>query len=149
MADLNDLAVRMRATAKAIPVNANELKKKVIRTIINDLVYVTPVDTSNALSKWKVDKSPITDGTFQPYYLGKHGSTRDASAQEAISDAERVIDGLEPGQAAYVGNAAPYIRRLNDEGYSPQEPAGFVERAKLLGRKTLEGATVVRLKQGQ
>lgn len=146
MGTLTDLAVRMRAIAKAIPENTNELKKHVIETIEADLVYVTPVDTSNALSKWKVDTAPITDTTFQPYYLGAHGSTRDQSAQEAIADAQRVIDGLKPGEAAYIGNAAPYIRRLNDDGYSKQEPAGFVERAVLIGRKLLQGASVVKIR---
>jgi hypothetical protein len=146
MATLLDLSDRMRATAKAIPINVNALKQKVISTILNDLVYVTPVDTSNALSKWKVSIGPVTDSTFSPYYLGAHGSTRDQSAQEAIADAQPIIDGLVPGQAAYIGNAAPYIRRLNDDGYSPQEPAGFVERATLLGRKTLQGVSVTGIK---
>jgi hypothetical protein len=141
MADLLDLAERMEAYAKAIPVNANELKKKIVRTVITDLIYVTPVDTSNALSKWKASLSPVDDATFQPYYLGSHGSTRDQSAQEAVADANLVIDGLQPGQAVFIGNAAPYIRRL-DEGYSKQEPAGFVARATLLGRKLLQGAKV-------
>lgn len=146
METLIDLAIRMRSIAKAIPINTNELKKKVLKTIENDLVYVTPVDTSNALSKWKVSTGPVTDTTFQPYYLGSHGSTRDSSAQEAIADANLVIDGLKPGEAAYIGNAAPYIRRLNDEGYSKQEPAGFVERATLLGRRSIQGASVVKIK---
>lgn len=146
MAELSDLAVRMRAIAKAIPENTNELKKQVIRTIESDLVYVTPVDTSNALSKWKVGTSQITDSSFSPYYLGSHGSTRDMSAQEAIADANQVIDGLKPGQVAYIGNAAPYIRRLNDDGYSKQEPAGFVERAVLIGRKLIQGAIVTKIR---
>ncbi len=146
MATLTDLAVRMRSLAKAIPENTNELKKRVIRTIEFDLVYVTPVDTSNALSKWKVGTSRITDRTFQPYYLGAHGSTRDQSAQEAIADANLVIDGLKPGQVAYIGNAAPYIRRLNEDGYSPQEPAGFVERSVLIGRKLIQGAVVTKIR---
>lgn len=141
MADLLDLAERMATYAKAIPVNANELKKQVVRTIIADLVYVTPVDTSNALSKWKASTSPVDDNTFAPYYLGSHGSTRDSSAQEAIADANIVIDGLQPGQAVFIGNAARYIKRL-DEGYSKQEPAGFVARAVLIGRKLLQNGKV-------
>lgn len=141
MATLEDLAVRMRDYAKAIPANANEVKKRVARTIINDLIYVTPVDTSNALSKWKASTSEVTDATFQPYYLGAHGSTRDQSAQEAVSDANVIIDGLQPGQPVFIGNAAPYIRRL-DDGYSKQAPAGFVARAVLIGRKLLENAKV-------
>lgn len=146
MADLADLATRMRNIAKVLPVNVNELKKQIVSTIVTDLIYVTPVDTSNALSKWKVGTSPITDPTFSPYFLGSHGSTYGASTQEAVADAKIVIDGLKPGVVAYIGNAAPYIRRLNDEGYSKQEPAGFVDRAKLLGRKAIVGAVVTRTK---
>jgi hypothetical protein len=146
MATLTDLATRMQAIAEVIPKNVNELKKKIVRTIVVDLVYVTPVDTSNALSKWTVDKSPITDRSFSPYFLGYKGSTQAQSAQEAVRDADQVLAGVKPGVPVYVGNAAPYIRKLNDEGSSRQEPAGFAQRAFLLGRKQLEGAIVTKLK---
>lgn len=128
----------MRALAASIPDKTNELKKQVVRTIETDLVYVTPVDTSQALSNWQVDVSPIT--TFiPPHFPGELGSTQAQSAQEAVEDMERVLAGVKPGQAVFIGNAAPYIVRL-DQGYSQQEPAGFVDRAILLGRKVLQAA---------
>lgn len=132
MAELKDLAVRMRTIAAQIPINTNELKKQVVRTILNDLAYVTPVDTSQALSNWQVGLAPIA--TFiPPHYPGERGSSQGQSAQEAIAEGETILAGVKAAQPVYVGNAAPYIVRLN-EGYSSQEPAGFVERAVILGR---------------
>lgn len=144
MASLSDLATRMQKLAVAIPNNVNELKKKIALTIENDLVYVTPVDTSQALSNWTVSLIPLTSDSFRaPYYPGEQGSTRGPSAQEAIDAAQAVLAGVKAGQAVYVGNAAPYIQRL-DEGYSSQEPAGFVSRAILLGRKVVESAQITK-----
>lgn len=145
MATLTDLGARMRQKARDIPIQANELKKQVVISLVTDLVYVTPVDTSNALSKWDVATNPIFNQAFAPYYLGERGSTRGASAQAGIAEARQVLSSVKPGQPVYVGNAAPYIRKLNDEGSSKQEPAGFVERAKVVARSTI-GKVGLRLK---
>ena len=126
----------MRAYKAAVPVAASELTKSVVRVIHKDLVTVTPVDESTALSNWQVATQQPLFLFLPAYEVGSHGSTKEESAQLAILQAEQALDNKQPGDTVYITNAAPYIRRLND-GYSKQEPAGFVERAKLLGRKTV------------
>ncbi len=69
-----------------------------------------------------------------PSWLRKLSLWLGASAAETINQARAVLATKKPGQKIYITNNLPYIRRLND-GYSKQAPAGFVERAVLIGRK--------------
>lgn len=89
-----------------------------------NLVETTPVDTGWARANWvpKIGE-PITEPVGQP------GATGTFAAQSAA--AAGVLDvaqyQLQQGRI-HVTNNVPYIQRLND-GYSRQEPAGFVQRA--------------------
>lgn len=138
MADLRDLAVRLRKKAAAINAAANSAKIRVAETILGDLVYVTPVDTSQALSNWQVRINQPVEAQIKPYYAGSKGSTRSASAAEALNVGKRIAATAKPGEPIFISNVLPYIKRLND-GHSKQQPAGFVERSVLLGRKFIEG----------
>jgi hypothetical protein len=131
---LLDLANDMDKLAGAVPNAASEHAKKVALTIVNDLAYHTPVDTSKALSNWIVTVGTSTEDKIGPHFPGKHGSTFSQSAAETVEAAKAVIATKQPGQSIFITNNLPYIRRLN-EGYSQQVPAGFVERALLLARK--------------
>jgi hypothetical protein len=71
------------------------------------------------------------------YREGFAGSTQEASASEALFQGEHQLRLKKPGMPIYITNNAPYIRALND-GSSMQEPAGFVERAVLIGRRVVE-----------
>jgi hypothetical protein len=135
--NLLDLANSLEKKAKAINESASQLAVKTTLTILGDLVYHTPVDSSKALSNWIVTlDSPSTD-KIAPYYKGFQGSTQQQSAAEALAQAKRILESKKPGQYIYITNNQPYIRRLND-GYSDQQPAGaFVQRAVLIGRKYL------------
>lgn len=133
---LLDLANRMDKLAAAIPKQTNELAKKVVTTIVTDLAYHTPVDTSAALSNWVVTKSRKYGGRLPPHFPGELGSTRNASAQETIAAAKIAIEDKKPGQKIFITNNIPYIVDLNN-GSSRQAPAGFVERAALIGRKVI------------
>lgn len=132
--DLRTMASNLRKRADVIPVQANELKKKVVRTIVNDLAHVTPVDTTEAISNWQLGIGTRPESEIAPHFPGKHGSTFAASSSETIAIAERELTAAKPGQPVYTSNVLRYIGFLND-GSSAQEPAGFVERAVLLGRK--------------
>lgn len=138
MADLRTLAKRAEALKKAIPQAASELAASVARVIHKDLVLVTPVDTSKALSNWQLSIQAPLPLYLPPYVPGSQGSTQEESAQMALNQGEQQLADKKPGMPIYLVNNAPYIRRLN-EGYSQQAPAGFVERSVLLGRKTVEG----------
>lgn len=137
MGNLLDLANRMQQLKKGIPLAASELASSVARVIHKDLVTVTPVDTSKALSNWVLTVEEPFALYLEAHVEGIAGSTQEESGQLALAAGEQQLALKKPGEPIYIQNNAPYIRRLN-EGYSQQEPAGFVERAVLLGRKTTE-----------
>jgi len=133
--DLRTLGKRMNALADSIPKRANELKKKVVMTIVSDLAYSTPVDTSQAISNYQVN-TVRPETAIKAHFQGERGSTYQASARETIDRARTFLETVQPGQAVYISNVLPYIIPLNN-GTSTQEPAGFIERAVLLGRKEI------------
>ena len=133
---LLELAERLEARIKEIDEQGSDVAVKVALTIITDLAYRTPVDTSRAISNWQVTLGAPAIGNIAPHYAGRLGSTYSASASETVSLAKLILKSKKPGQAIYITNSLPYIRRLN-EGSSQQAPAGFVERAILLGRKQI------------
>lgn len=134
--DLFALADSLERKAAAIDKAASQTAVDTALAIVGDLAYKTPVDTSEALSNWQVTLDAPASGRISPHYPGEGGSTQRASAQETINRAKAVLANKKPGQPIYITNNAPYIKRLND-GYSGQQPAGFVERAVLIGRKML------------
>lgn len=135
------LATRMRKAADRVPTLASETAKQVTFTILNDLAFRTPVDTSTARSNWQVSiGAPIADNAEIPaFYLGEFGSTGQASAQAAIAAGRDVLSRKKPGETLYLSNVLDYIVPLN-EGHSKQEPAGMVDRAVLIGRKVVSKA---------
>lgn len=131
---LLDLATSLEKKAKAIDEAASKLAVDTALTIVGDLAFKTPVDTSQALSNWIVTLETPSSDKIKPHFPGEGGSTQKASAAETINQARKITAGKKPGQRIFITNNLPYIRRLND-GYSKQAPAGFVERAVLIGRK--------------
>lgn len=137
--DLNTFARRMEQRAKRIPIAVNKIKKEIVAAIGNDLIDVTPVDTSEALSNWQGSIGAPAAFAIPAIVAGERGSTQAASAVEAKGHLERVLADVLPGEAVFLSNAAPHIVALND-GSSKQEPRGFVERAVLRGRLALKNA---------
>lgn len=134
--DLLSLANSLERKAKAIDEAASKTAVDTALAIVGDLAYKTPVDTSQALSNWIVTLDAASTQKIAPHYPGSQGSSQRASAAETINSARAVLKNKKPGQPIFITNNLPYIRRLND-GYSGQAPAGFVERAVLIGRKML------------
>lgn len=134
MTTLRGLASRLREQAAKVEDDGNRLAITAARAIVKDLASVTPVDTTQALSNWRAnDGAPVPGAPIAPHSPGKGGVSQPASAAATIAAAERVFAGKRPGVPLYLSNVVPYIRRLND-GSSKQAPAGFVERAVLIGR---------------
>ncbi len=73
---------------------------------------------------------------IDPWVPGLGGSTRTASAAEAIAIARLIIQDKRPGQSVFVSNSAPYIVEL-ENGSSTQAPMGFVRSAMIVGRAEL------------
>lgn len=142
-ANLLTLARRLRKAASKRPdatvnVVSNEKAKAVALTFLREVVNHTPVDTTLAASNWMVSlgvmPSLATHSIRLAYVYGSGGSTAEASRAAAIAAGAEVIAKKLPGQPLYVYNVIPYIRRL-DAGWSSQEPAGFVARARLIASK--------------
>lgn len=106
---------------------------KTALAIVSDLATVTPVDTSQALSNWQVSLNTPVGNIIDAYYTGSKGSTQELSAVDTIRKAREVLSHKKPGEDIHISNLLRYIAKLN-EGSSKQEPAGFVERAVLIGR---------------
>jgi hypothetical protein len=143
MKSLLDLSNDMKKIAGSVKKEASRAAVAVAETIIIDLIYKTPVDTSQALSNWQIRlNQPVSiNKELEPYYEGEHGSTRNMSAQQAVEVAKSKLQRKKPGASIFISNVLPYINRLND-GWSKQEPAGFVERAILLGRNVIKNFKV-------
>jgi hypothetical protein len=132
---LRDVARQITLIENAVPRAGNELKQAVAITIVTELAYKTPVDTSQALSNWQASIGVENKTQIKPHFPGEKGSTQRSSAEQTIALAREIIMQSKPGQVIYLTNWLPYIRRLND-GYSGQQPAGFIERAVQKGGRS-------------
>lgn len=137
--NLLSLSRRMQRIKKAIPEEANRIKKEVALVVVSDSIRVTPVDVSEALSNWQISINTPAYAPLPAIYPGQKGDTESASEQAAIEHAQRVLSEVRPGEPVFSSNLAKHIVPLNN-GTSTQEPAGFVERSILLGRVALRKA---------
>ena len=133
MATFRQLANRLRTQTKRIDQFGDRVKREVASAVVRDLAYNTPVDTGEHVSNWRVGIGVPPQGVIEPYAPGSGGDTRGANARAAVGAARAALKASRPGIPVYVSNAAPAIVRLNN-GSSSQEPAGFVERAMIVGR---------------
>jgi hypothetical protein len=136
---LTDLANSLEKRAAKLEDEASRLAVRTAETVLGDLVNVTPVDTSQALSNWQIGVGAPVDASIAPYFPGEKGSTQSSSAASALAEGQAALKLKKPGQPIYISNVLRYIGRLN-EGSSSQAPAGFVERAVLLGKRFLATA---------
>lgn len=134
MATLNQLADRLDAYAAGMDKRASDRTKQCAEAILADLVRSTPADTSQAISNWQIGVGSKPSDKVAPYFKGEKGSTALQSGTAALAAGREVLRTKRPGQTMFISNVLPYIHRLN-EGSSKQAPAGFVERAILIGRR--------------
>jgi hypothetical protein len=134
--NLDDLATRLRQRSAKIPEMASEAAKEVASEVLGVLAYTTPVDTSQALSNWLVTLNDPATQKIAPYFPGVYGTTQGVSAQQTVNEGLYAMGAKKPGQPIYITNNQPYIVDLNN-GSSKQEPAGFVQRAVLVGTRLL------------
>lgn len=105
--------------ARRIDVGTQEMMRRVALDIDSALVLTTPVDTGRARSNWQVSIGKTALGTVDTLM----------SPSEAIGNAKAELSKLKDSDdKIHITNNLPYIQRLN-EGWSPQQPAGFVDQA--------------------
>ncbi|MCX8665985.1 hypothetical protein J3U11_11270 [Gilliamella sp. B2840] len=121
---------------KQLLVKANNKTVKAALSAVEDLVNVTPVDTSKALSNWLVSAGSLTDKSVNAHYAGSYASTKYISQGATINDALKQLAKRQFGQKIFIQNNVEYIKNL-DEGSSSQFAGGFSERAISIIRSTL------------
>lgn len=132
MATLEEAGKWLIEYGNQVPIRANETKRAATRVVARDLIEITPVDISTALSNWQVGIGGIPIGPIPAYVEGSFGSTEKISEAIAIEQADIYIFASEPGESIFISNSVEYITKLN-EGSSRQAPANFVDRSVLLG----------------
>lgn len=143
---LLDLAERLEAKADAIKEDTNDAKIGAATAMLDYLIDATPVDESTAESNWQIGVGRPVMSEIPAYAVGKAGSTAGISAAAAKAAGREALKSVRPGQAVYLSNLLPYIRRLN-AGSSKQAPAGFVEGAIVIGRQFIDTVKFVRLRK--
>lgn len=136
---LKDLAKSMRERAKGMDDLASNLSKAGVDAMLEELVEVTPVDESTALSNWQVNLGTPAADALPAHVLGTRGSTRGASAAQALADGRAELQYKKPGQPVFVSNLTPYIGDL-DTGSSRQFAGGFIPRALIAFRLGVQEA---------
>jgi len=139
MGNLLKIAKLMQTAEIAVSLRALELTKFVVLRMIEYLVAQTPVDTSKALSNWRVAVGGSGYGAepVPAYYVGVAGSTQQASQRAAIEAAKAALKGARAGSPIAIINQVPYIGELA-AGSSAQAPAGWVEGSILVGKKAAQ-----------
>jgi len=131
--NLRYLGAWANRTESAIEIQTNRLTKRVANEVLKSLVTTTPVDTSKALSNWRVSvKGRRTTKSISAHIKGFAGSTRAASAAIAISTGSGVIASREAKKTIHITNNLPYIEGL-DNGTISLQPSGFVAKALIIG----------------
>lgn len=122
---LNALVRALRSTAKTLPQAVNDITKDTLDSLVFKLIYTTPVDTSLALSNWRVGLLiPETDAVTA-YDAGEEGSTASQSRVAAYLVARTVITSKLPTtRVSFVSNNSNHIVELN-LGKSPQQPSPY------------------------
>lgn len=156
MGELSNLANRIDNLAASIPAKTNEAKQEAASVILLDLSQVTPVDVGDAVSNWQASLDAPVESPIPAFAASPKGRmrnrvwthtvppevTREANAPLVQAAGEAIIRSSQPGQPIFLTNTLNYIEELN-QGSSQQAPAGFVDRAKLLGKYVVEKLTFV------
>lgn len=139
MGSLNTLSKSMRRKAQRLPMLANELAQAGSRATLRELVQITPVDTSEAVSNWQIGLGVRPPMSLVPHFLGRRGSTRGPSSTKSIDEGEILINVKKPGTSLFISNTAKHIGDL-DGGSSMQFAGGFVPRALIVFRLAVQKA---------
>lgn len=116
---------QIRAILRGVAGFVERQVTRITLDITADLIIHTPVDTGWARANWvpRIGQPfEATSGT-RP----RAGSTSLGGGEQASGQAAVLRYKLPQGMV-HITNNVPYIEPLN-EGHSPQEPAGFVQRA--------------------
>lgn len=141
--DLSSLARSMRRRAQGLDEFGNQLAKDGVDAALREMVSVTPVDTSEAISGWQVGVGAKPVAILPPHFAGRRGSTRGASSAKSVDDGLAELKIKPAGTPVFLSNTARHIVDL-DTGTSTQFAGGFIPRAMIVLRAAVQ-ATAKRL----
>lgn len=131
MAGLREFGQNMKKHGENVEKNATALVRKCALAVDASVVIATPVGEGRARGNWQVALNAPATGELD---------VKDPSGAGAIAQGKAVIAGYQrSGGSINITNNLPYIGRLND-GWSAQAPAGFVQKAVLVGIAAIRGA---------
>lgn len=122
---LDALTRALRRSANSLRDDVTKITQHVATYATQRLIYETPVDTSQALSNWRVNVVFGIKGTLPAYFRGDEGSTKGLSSSMALIAAKQQIARKKYGMTMSIANNLDYIDDLN-RGKSPQASASFV-----------------------
>jgi hypothetical protein len=140
--NLFEFSKKMEKKAARFAIKADKHFRTMVRSISEEVITSTPVDTGRARSNWSLSSSTPTASERAPYSPGrKLGLYETANAQGAI---RQVIATL-AARARWIGNLhsvsvwlrnpVEYMYKLNERGTSQQAPKGFIQRAIERGKR--------------
>lgn len=129
----------MRKRADGMDDLGSNLAKAGTLAMLEEMVEVTPVDTTEALSNWQVNLNNPPADELPPHSPGHKGSTRGVSADKTLADGRAELQYKKPGQPIFLSNLAGHIGEL-DDGSSTQFPGGFIPRALIAFRLGIQEA---------
>jgi hypothetical protein len=138
MAKLSDLVKQMEELEVSLPALMAKAKAAVGRAMVNSLIENTPVDTSQALSNWKVAWGNPDRQVIAPYFRGIYGTTFIESGLEAKSQAAEVLGFPQENKSLFLSNNVDYIEQL-DAGTISEQDGLFVEAAYLIAGEIIDG----------
>jgi len=150
---LEELAVQMEQLPSRIEAASSQVAKDVATAVAFDLFNVTPVDVGDAMSSWIVTVGqPAFENrkAFAPSPKGRmiggrwtHTVDPTITFQNNIGPAMDVtkttLSAKAPGEPIYINSNNEYIGVL-DSGTSEQQPAGFIDRALIVGKSVASSA---------
>lgn len=128
---------------KQIPVAVAKATNEIAFEILRVVASNTPVDTSKAISNWRVSLHSTFAGDVEAHYEGVHGSTKELSVQRTIDLGKQRLSNRIVGTEIHIFNNADYIDGLND-GTISRQPGLFVQKALLAGKIKIQ-KTQIRL----
>lgn len=106
--------------------------RKIALDMFTEVILRTPVDKGGARANWRVAIGEVPHGTLD---------LNDVSGQATISAAAAKAMSLEAGDTIYLANSLPYIKRLMNDGWSQQAPAGafdlVVQRYRVIAGRAI------------
>lgn len=113
-------ALEMNVRADQVEKAVNRIVVLAGRAIAKEVIAITPVDTSQALSNWIGSLGGPASGTTAAVASGAFGSTAGASGASTQSTVWSAISNRRTGQDLWISNNLPYINDLNVGNIAPR-----------------------------